>query len=147
MFSQLHPTDRNPVRITKAEKDFAKKLDFKDIELTVKIRDIRKIEKKNSISISAFGYENKVKHQINASYKICEEKHDLLLIGEEGKRHYVVIKDFNTFMYNHTVYRGRKQFCWHCLQAFRIEEILQRQIKYCFKINRKQNIIMPKKDE
>ena len=38
MFSQLHPTDRNPVRITKAEKDFAKKLDFKDIELTVKIR-------------------------------------------------------------------------------------------------------------
>ena len=43
--------------------------------------------------------------------KFCEEKHDLLLIGEEGKRHYVVIKDFNTFMYNHTVYCGRKQFC------------------------------------
>ena len=42
--------------------------------------------------------------------KCCEEKHDLLLIGEEAKRHYVVIKDFNTFMYNHTVYRGRKQF-------------------------------------
>ena len=74
MFSQLHPTDRNPVRITKAEKDFAKKLDFKDIELTVKIRDIHKIEKKNSISISAFGYENKVKHQINASYKMLRRK-------------------------------------------------------------------------
>ena len=44
--------------------------------------------------------------------KWCEEKHiDLLLIGEEGKGHYVLIKDFNTFMYGHTLHRGRKHFC------------------------------------
>ena len=35
-----------------------------------------------------------------------EEKHgDLLLIEEEGKRHYVFIKNFNTFMYDHTLHR------------------------------------------
>ena len=35
-----------------------------------------------------------------------EEKHgDLLLIEEVGKRHYVFIKNFNTFMYDHTLHR------------------------------------------
>ena len=43
---------------------------------------------------------------------------DLLLVGEEGKRHYVLIKDFNSFMYDHTLNHGRKHFCCYCLQAF-----------------------------
>ena len=46
------------------------------------------------------GYENQEKNPIYVSKK-CEEKLvDLLLIGEYGKRHHVLIKDFNTFMYN-----------------------------------------------
>ena len=97
----------HPARITKADKGFPKRLDFKDIKFPVKIRDIHKIKKKNFIGISALDYE---KHLIYVSKKCCEEKHaDLLLIGEEGKRHYVLIKDFNTFMYNHTLIRGRKK--------------------------------------
>ena len=43
----LHPADQNPARITKADKDFAKRLDFKDIKFPVKPRDIHKIEKNN----------------------------------------------------------------------------------------------------
>ena len=43
--------------MTKTDKDFAKRLDFKDIEFTVETRDINKIEKKkNYIGISVFGY-------------------------------------------------------------------------------------------
>ena len=123
-----------------------KKLDFKNIKFPVRIRDINKIEKKNSTSISAFGYENKGKHPIYVSKKCCEETHvDLLLIGKEGKRHYVLIKDFNTFMYDHTLHHG-KIFCY-CLQAFCTAETLKHQIKDCFKINCKQRIIMPKKGE
>ena len=34
----------------------------------------------------------------------------LLLIGEKGKSHYVLIKDFNTIMYDHTLDGGRKHF-------------------------------------
>ena len=45
-------------RMIKADKDFAKKLDFTDIKFLVKVRDIHKIEKKNPIGISVFGYEN-----------------------------------------------------------------------------------------
>ena len=107
-FSQVHPAHRNPAKITNAEKDFPKKHDFKNKYFPVKVRDIRKIEKKNSIDINAFGYE---KYPIYLSKTCCEEKHtDILLIGEEGKRHYVLIKDFNTFMYNHTLHREKKSF-------------------------------------
>ena len=60
----LHPADRNPARITKAHQEFAKKLHFKDIKVPVKVRDIHKIEKKNSSGINVFGYENKEKHPI-----------------------------------------------------------------------------------
>ena len=43
------------------------------------------------------------------------------LIGKEGKKHYVLIKDFNTFMYDHTLHRGKKHFCLYCLQTFSTE--------------------------
>ena len=71
---------------------------------------------------------------------------DLLLLREEGKRHCVLIKDFNTFTYNQTLHRGRKHFCRYCLQVLSTEEILKRGIIDCCKINGKQTIIMPKRD-
>ena len=42
----LNPANHHPARITKGDKDFAKKIDFKDVKYPVKIRDIHKIEKK-----------------------------------------------------------------------------------------------------
>ena len=106
------------------------------------------MEKNNSIVISVFGYENKEKHPVGVSKKCCEEKHvDLLLIEKEGKRHNILIKDFNTFMYDHTLHRGRKHFFRYCLRAFSTQEILKSHIKDCFKINDKQKIAMLKKGE
>ena len=55
---------QNTRTITKADKYFAEKPNFKDTKFPVKIRDIHKIEKKNSIAISASGYENKERHPI-----------------------------------------------------------------------------------
>ena len=57
-------------RITKIDKDFAKRLDFKDIEFPVETRDIHEIEKKNSIGISVFICESKEKHPIYVSKKV-----------------------------------------------------------------------------
>ena len=143
----LNPADHHPERTRKADKDVAKRLDFKDIKLPVKIRNIRKIEIKNSIGISVFGYENKEKHSIYVSKNCCEEKHvDLLLIRGE-KKPYFFIKDFNTFMYDHTLHRGRKHFCRYLLQAFRTAEELKCHINDCFKIDCNQANKMPKKVE
>ena len=75
-FRYLNPVNHHPARITKADKDFAHRLDFKDIKFPVKTRGIHKIEKKkNSIGICVFGYKNKVKCPIYVSKKCCEDKH------------------------------------------------------------------------
>ena len=44
------------------------------------------------------------------------------MIGEEDKRHYVLIKDFSTFMYDHNLHYGKKHFCRCCLQVLCTEE-------------------------
>ena len=44
----LNPTDHNPRRITKADKDFPKKLDFKDIKFPVKLETYTKLKKRIS---------------------------------------------------------------------------------------------------
>ena len=50
--------------------------------------------------------------------KCCGEKHvDLLLIGE-GKRHYVLIKDFPTFMSDHTLHIGKNLFASILYKSF-----------------------------
>ena len=75
-----------------------------------KLVTFTKLKKKNSICISVLGYENKEKHQIYVSKKFCEEKHvDLVLIEEKGKKHYVLIKDFNTFMHYYTLHCVKKK--------------------------------------
>ena len=66
---------------------------------------------------------------------------------EEGKRHYVLVKDLDTFMYDDTLDHWRKNFCCYCLQAFSTKAILKRHIKVCFKFNGKKIIKMPKKGE
>ena len=73
----LNPTDHCPERIIKGGKDFAKKLYFKDIKFPVKVRDVHKIEKKNSIGVSVFGYENKEKRSIYVSKNVVK-KHMLI---------------------------------------------------------------------
>ena len=50
----LNHSNHHPTRSTK----IAKRLEFREIKFPVKIRDIHKIEEKNFIGISVFGYEN-----------------------------------------------------------------------------------------
>ena len=50
---------------------------------------------------------------------------DLLLVGEERKRHYVLIKNFNTYIYDHTLYHARKSFYCYYLQVFSTAEVLK----------------------
>ena len=59
----LNPVDYQSARIAKADKDFANRLDFKDIKFPVKVRKLeiytKLKKKKNSIGISVSGFENK----------------------------------------------------------------------------------------
>ena len=83
----FHPADHNPKRIRKMCKLYGYKLDFKDTKFPIKVRDIHKIERKNSIDISLFGYEDMRKYPIYVSKIVLRNKYvDLLLIGEREKK-------------------------------------------------------------
>ena len=77
-----NPENHHPAKITKADKNFDKKLGFKDIKFIVKIRDIHKVEIKNSIGVSVFGCESKEKHpnQKKKKKKKCREVKKKMLI-------------------------------------------------------------------
>ena len=101
-----HAADHHPARIREVDWWFEDDVKFLKIKLPVKIRDIHKIEKRNSIATSAFHHENK-KYPIYVPKKIFEEKHVDLSLIEKYKRHYVLINDFNTVIYDHTLHCGK----------------------------------------
>ena len=85
----LHHVDYNPRTIRKVAKLYGYKLDSPDIKFQFKVKDIHKIERKNPIGFSVFGYEDKKKCPSYVSKKCFENKHvDFLLIGEGEKSSY-----------------------------------------------------------
>ena len=94
-----------------------------------------------------FGYEDGQPFPIHISKETFEDQMNLLLITKDEKKHYVLIKDFNTFMYNQSKHKERKHFCMYCLQCFSSERILANHDNNCLTINGAQAINMPKQHE
>ena len=117
----LNPQDENPQRIKKSDKEYINKLDYSGIEFPVTTKQYNKIEKQNEININVFGYENKQPYPIYLSKEKYEDHIELLLITETDNKHYVLIEDFNRFMYKKTKHKESKHFCMHCLQCFSSE--------------------------
>ena len=143
----LNPQDKHPNRITKTDKKFIEQLDYSNIEFPVTVKQINKIEKQNNIRISLFGYEKKQKFPIYISQEKFQDHMELLLINKDEKNHYVLIKNFNKFMFNQTKYKCKKHFCMYCLQCFSREDVLTEHINNCLSINGKQAIKMPEKGQ
>ena len=112
----LHPADHHLARIRKVDKK--KKKILKTQNIPSKLEIVTKL-KKRIVSALVISFLKARK-------------------GEESKRYYVLIKDFNTLMYDHTLHRGRKHFCCYCLQAFSTAEILKSYVNHCFKISGKE---------
>ena len=142
----LNPQDKNPQRIKKSDKEYINKLDYSGIEFPVTTKQYNKIEKQNEININVFGYENKQPYPIYVSNEKYEDCINLLLITEEKNKHYVLIEDFNRFMYNQTKHKESKHFCMHCLQCFSSERVLNDHKDNCITINGTQAVKMPDKN-
>ena len=143
----LNRQEKDPQRIKRDDKQFIEKLDYTNIVFPVSQKQYNKIEKQNSIKINVFGYEEKQPYPIHISKETFEDQMNLLLITENEKKHYVLIKDFDKFMYNQSKHKERKHFCMYCLQCFSSESILAKHTNNCLTINGKQAINMPKKGE
>ena len=143
----LNPQDKDPQRIKKTDKQYIEKLDYSSIEFPVTVKQINKIEKQNNICINLFGYEEKQKFPIYISKEKYQDHMELLLITEGENKHYVLIKDFNKFMFNQTKHEHRKYFCMYCLQCFSREDVLTEHKNNCISINGQQAINMPEKGD
>ena len=141
----LNPQDKYPQRIKKIDKEYINQLDYSGIEFPVTVKQYNKIEKQNEININVFGYENKQPYPIYISKEKYEKHFELLLITEDDNKHYVLIKDFNRFMFNQTKHEHRKHFCMYCLQCFSSEEVLKNHKDNCIQLNGEQAIKMPDK--
>ena len=142
-----NPQDKDPQRIKNTDKQYIEKLDYSSIEFPVTVKQINKIEKQNNICINLFGYEEKQKFPIYISKEKYQDHMELLLITEGENKHYVLIKDFNKFMFNQTKHEHRKYFCMYCLQCFSREDVLTEHKNNCISINGKQAINMPEKGD
>ena len=142
----LNPQEKYPQRIKKSDKEYIDKLDYQGIKFPVTIKQINKIEKQNNIRINVFGYEEKQPYPIYVSKEKFEDHIELLLITKDENKHYVLIKDFNKFMYQQTKHKERKHFCMHCLQCFSSERVLNNHKDNCIQVNGIQAVNMPDKD-
>ena len=122
-------------------------LNYDGIGFPLSQKHYNKVEKQNSIRINVFGYEDGQPFPINISKETFEDQMNLLLITKDEKKHYVLIKDFNAFMYNQSKHKERKHFCMYCLQCFSSERILANHVNNCLTINGAQAINMPKQGE
>ena len=143
----LNPQEKDPQRIKKTDKQHIEKLDYSSIEFPVTVKQINKIEKQNNICINLFGYEEKQPFPIYISKEKFIDHMELLLITEGENKHYVLIKDFNKFMFRQTKHEHRKHFCMHCLQCFSRKDVLTEHKNNCISINGEQAIKMPEKGD
>ena len=111
----LNPQEKNPQRIKKEDKKMINELNYDGIDFPLSQKHYNKVEKQNSIRINLFGYENEQPFPIHISKETFEDQMKLLLITKAEKKHYVLIKDFNSFMCNQSKHKERKHFCMHCL--------------------------------
>ena len=143
----LNPQIKYPERIKKEDKKMINELNYDGIDFPLSRKHYNKVEKRKSIRINVFGYEDGQPFPIHISKETFEDQMNLLLITKDEKKHYVLIKDFNAFMYNQSKHKERKHFCMYCLQWFSSERILANHVNNCLTINGAQAINMPKQGE
>ena len=111
----LNPQTRYPERIRKEDKKMINELNYDGINFPVSQKHYNKVEKQNSIRINVFGNENGQPFPIHISKETFEDQMNLLLITKDEKKHYVLIKDFNAFMYNQSKHKeGNTSACTVC---------------------------------
>ena len=131
----LNPQIKYPERIKNKDKKMINELNYDGIDFPLSQKHHNKVEKQNSIRINVFGYEDGQPFPINISKETFEDQMNLLLVTKDEKKHYVLIKDFNVFIYNQSKHKERKHFCMYCLQCFSSERILANHVNNWLTIN------------
>ena len=128
----LNPREEHAERIDKGLKKKEDSLNMTGIAYPVQLNALDKFERQNpTISINVFGYEESV-YPLRVSKCEGREVVNLLLISDEEKRHYCLIKSMSRLLSSqsstdeHTLH-----FCPRCLNHFTTQEKLATHKEYC----------------
>ena len=142
----LNPVEKNSERVSKELKDQSERLDWSGLKFPVDLKQIIIFEKNNpQISINVFGFEGDVYPLRLSKHSEREQTINLLLISDEAKQHYCLIKSLSRLLSSQV--SGHKEsnvFCLNCLNHFPNEEKLKIHEEYCLK-NQTIKIEMPEK--
>ena len=129
----LNPREDHAERIDKDLKKKEDSLNMTGIVYPVQLNALDKFERQNpTISINVFGYEESVLYPLRVSK--CEDRVsvDLLLIYDDEKRHYCLIKSMSRLLSSQTSKKKVKHhYCLRCLNPFYSQEKLATHKEYC----------------
>jgi len=134
----LNPKDTNPQRIDNELREQAEGFNWTGINFPTSWKDIDKFESQNeTFSVNVFGYEAEI-YPLRISKNTYKpgrgEPVNLLLITNEEKQHYCVIKNMSRLLASQTSKTKDKRYlCLRCLNSFPFKESLDKHIDYCKK--------------
>ena len=113
VLTALNPKEHNSQIIDKKLKEKENTLNMEGIEYPVSLKDIDKFEKQNpNISVTVFGYNGKSVYPLRNSNNIDREhKIRLMLIEQDGVKHYCLVKNPSRLLSSQTSnYNGKNIF-------------------------------------
>ena len=131
----LHPKGKNAELLTDL-KQYENSLNTKGIKFPVRVKDISKFEKLNpdlpGINVFSVNENNKF-YPLRMAQRDPQKTIDLFLFEEEGKYHYLLIRNFSRLFRSQITSRtnGKIFICKRCFTHFSKEELFQRHIEYC----------------
>ena len=142
----LYPKDKNAERIDKDLKSKQDTLNMKGIRYPVNFRDIDRFESQNpEISITILGYnkDERIYPLKISRYTGCEHDITLLLIKDEEKSHYCLVKNLSALLQSQiNNHKGIRNICLNCFNGFNTPDSLNKHKEYCYN-NECVKIVMP----
>ena len=133
---------KDPQRVSKLRK-FMDNYDWSGLEFPASIKDIGKFETKNNVSVNALAVEGRDIYIHRKGQRVGREI-NLLMVSEDGIRHYTAIKILIRLLSSKNSNTKRKQhFCVNCLQGFTQESSRDQHQVYC-ENNESVRVEMPK---
>ena len=122
---------------------FMDNYDWSGLEFPVSIKDIGKFETRNNISVNILAVEGRDVYIHRKGQRVGREI-NLLMVSEDGIRHYTAIKSLSRLLSSKNSNTKHKQhFCMNCLQGFTQESSRDQHQVHC-KDNESVRVEMPK---
>ena len=133
---------KDPQRVSNLRK-FTDNYDWSGLEFPVSVKDIGKFETRNNISVNVLAVEGRDIYIHRKGRRVGREI-NLLMVSEDGIRHYTAIKSLSRLLSSKNSNTKCKQhFCMNCLQGFTQESSRDQHQVYC-ENNESVRVEMPK---